>query len=384
MPGAMSLTRLPAETIKPVRKSKLARPFSAPLVPSSLSRVEHEEDKKRSEWLHVARHKEATAQQKDRELWQRREGVTAQEKVDLQGYFEQQEAEKNLNRRRQGVDRRNMQRIERAYKRDQQREQQEAKALSLEAATMIKCQLANAKKRRDEDKAKKLQEEERDRQECARLLAEEKAAKAAAKAKREEERRQCGLFLEEQTRLKKLAAKEEQENEIRMVEEYKKLVERQEAARAAKLQAMADDQARRMNLNADVQKAKANADEAMNARIERHLKEKYEADDAKARRESAQRAQAILNCDNQRKEAQARNQMLEAAKVEEGHRFMATLEKQHLAAVASDEAEAAERKNRRKDNQTILLAQMAEKRVELPVHMSKFELDLNSTALRQQ
>jgi hypothetical protein len=187
--------------------------------------------------------------------------------------------------------------------------------------------------------------------------------------------------LMEQTRLKKDAAKMEEERERLIVRECQELMDKQEAARASALKQMADDQARRMALNSDVQKEKQARDDEMDARIERHWHEKYEADDAKFKKECSERQRRIQECEAQRKEHLDNNLRLMKLEHEKEQRYIAQLVAENEVALAKDREEAVEKREKRKEHQREVHAQRAESRARVAVDMTQTEWDFNRAAM---
>jgi len=245
----------------------------------------------------------------------------------------------------------------------------------------MQSQMLEARQRREAKRIRKVLEDERALRECQRLLAEEAVEKAAAHERQRQEMLQVSRDLQEQARLKKIAKKEDEEHEKRLVKEYEELMDKQDAARAARLQAMADDQARRMALNSGVQQAQQARDDAMAARIERHWKEKYQADDAKYKADCLERKRRMEECHAQRLQQSAHDEELLRQYHTEERRRVSEMAAQFREAVAKDKDAAAAAKVKRKDNQQELIAQICEVRTRLPVDMSQTERDMNITEL---
>jgi len=374
-PTVASASRLCVRTSAP--PSKLGRPASAPI----LSRCEEVEAKKCSVWVLLDKHKATIHQQNEMELMVKQREATEDDRCDLMAHLSQQATAKRIARRRRDADRKNMEKISREFRRDQRQELQDAKKQSLEVKDMIQSQMLQSRQRHASEKASQIREDEASRLECARLVAEERAEKAAAAEAKQQEMVQTSIHLQEQTRLKRLAAKGMEEDERRIVKEYEELCERNEAARLAKLQARVDDQARRMAANSDVQKTKMAEDEVMIARIDRHWKEKYAADGEKFKQECLQRQQRLQDCNAHRKQQIDHDEHLLRMQHKEDAQFVSLFARQHMEAVAKDKEKAAAQKAQRKEHQHAVLAQIAEKKVRVPVEMTQTERDFNLAAL---
>jgi len=263
---------------------------SAPTLPLPVvRRSDDEEAKGKSAWIALQKHDRKLLKQEENVLARKKAEAAEEDRTRLSAHQAMEAKMKSIALRRNDFDRKTMDQIGREYRREKMEEKQKAKQIRLEVKDLMQSQIVESKQRRKEAKARQLLEDEQARRECARLVAEEKAEKAAAAEKHRQEMLETSRHLAEQARLKRIAVKEKEANEQKILKEYKEMMARQDAARAAQLQAMADDQARRMALNADVQKAQQANDDAMIARIDRHWKEKYAADDAKFKRECLER-----------------------------------------------------------------------------------------------
>lgn len=369
------------QTRFPLRTSKLARPISAPVLPSRGSRCDEEEAKKNSEWVRMSKQDSMLLQEEKLALTHKQYQLRNEEWQLLNAQYARQAKLQNLSLHKKARDRKAMDAICREFERGQLEEKNEQKRRSLEAKSFAMLQMMDRKQRRAQEQAKQLLADDLARRECARLVAEEKIEKRAAEEARRLEKLETSRHLQEQARLKELSVKEDKKRERKILKEYEEMMERQEAARLAKLQEMADDQARRMALNSGAQKEKQGRDDAMAERIERHWKEKYAAEDAKFRKECLERKQRQEECNNQRAQQIDHDQELLRIQHREDARLLSLLAEKHKAGVAKDRDDAASKQAQRKENQRQLLAQIAETRARVPVDMSQTEREINLSAL---
>lgn len=348
----------------------------------SKRRSEDEEAKKTSQWEFLANYREKIHKEGDAELAKKQRELLEDEQQRLSACFEFQAKTNGMKQQRQEHEHKQMQDMCRDQMKYEFEQRQIAKQRSLEIKTSIEAQVLQSRQRKKEERRKQVLEAEAARRECERLAAEQAAEKAAAEEKRRLEMEAVSRSLKEQSRLKAMETKANKEKEKLVVKQYQELMERQDAEREAKLQARAADQARRMAMNQGVQEAQQARDDAMDARIERHWKEKYEADDAKVKREALERQRRMQECEAQRRQQIAHGQELTKASKEEDLRCVLDLTEKRKAALAKERDDVATRKLRRKEHQQELLAQIAKCRARVPVDMSKIERDMNHASLK--
>lgn len=357
--------------------TQLSRPISAP----TLQRTDHEKVKRKCEWASLARSEAKIELDRQAAFVQKRFEAAGQEHHDLNVMLAHQAERNRVARRRRDCDRKMMEQISRHDRRAQLEEKQQAKNYSLQVKGMLQSQLVQSKHRRQSEREQQADEDELALRECARLVMEEKAEKALAKEAQQREMAQTSLLLQEQTRLKKIAAGKNLENDKLLLKEYEELMERQDAARAANLQALADDQGRRMALGGAAQEVQLAKDDAMMERIERGLKAKYAADDEKFRRECLERQRRLEECHTQRRCQLEQNQELVRQQQAMDKRHMLDLASQNKKAVADDKAKEVAKQVERKKNQRIVLEQRAQTRACLPIEMTQTERELNVRSL---
>jgi len=368
------------EKEKTRRKSKLGRPVSAPVI-GSLRRSDEERRKCDSDWNLLANHDAKLHWQQESDRLRLKREMVEGEKLELRKVHALQAKSSRLARHRQKSERENMRNICKEYRREQLEEKQLAKRRSLEIKAEIESQVLQSKQRHAREKLLQLKEDEIAKRECARVAAEEATERAAEQEARRQEMVKASVALREQAHLKRQSVIEAQDREKKLVEEYARLMERQDAARAAKLKEMADDQERRMAMNQGAQQVQQARDDAMAERIERHWKEKYAADDAKLKKESLDRRQRMEECASQRRQQQIHNEELLRLRLIEEQHDAAILAAQHRKAVEQDMDAAAARHAQKKGHQRELLAQIAEVKARVPLDMSKVERDINMAAL---
>jgi len=357
--------------------TQLTRPISAP----TLQRTDHEKVKRKCEWASLARNAAKLERDREAACAQKRFEVAGQEHHDLNVMLAKEAERNRVARRRRDSDRKMMEQISRHDRSAQLEEKQQAKNYSLQVKGMLQSSILQSKHRRQSEKEQQAYEDQLALRECARLVLEEKEQRAVAREAVAKDMAQTSLHLQEQTRLKKISAHKSLENDKVILKEYEQLMERQDAARAANLQALADDQARRMALGGAAQEVQLAKDDAMMERIERGLKAKYAADDEKVRRDYQESQRLLQECNTQRRHQLEQNKELIRQEQSMDKRRMEDLALQHKKEVAKDKAKVSAKQDERKANQRIVLEQMAETRARLPIEMTQTERELNIRAL---
>lgn len=362
------------------RVSKLARPISAPVL-HSLRRGDQEEAKKASAWVALQKRQYKLHQQDGNVRVHKKLEQTAEEQFLLSKSLDLEARMRNIERRKRDADKVSMDQISREFRREERGKKQQAIANSLQVKVAAQMQMQQARQRRKEGEGRQLHQDQQALLECARSLAEEKAEKAAAAEIWRQGVLETTKHLQEQTRLKGIAAKADQERERRITKEYEEMCDRQDAERTAKLKEREDHQARLMALGAGTAAAKQANDDAQAARIDRHWQEKYAAEDAKFKRECAERQRLNQECNVQRKQQLDCDEELMLIQYAKDQRLVTSVAARNKEALARDKVELAAKKVQRKEHQRELLAQINETRARIPVDMSANETHFNLTAL---
>merc|ERR1711865_803731 len=119
-------------------------------------------------------------------------------------------------------------------------------------------------------------------------------------------------------------------------------------------------------------------DDAMDARNDRLWAEKYAAEDAKEKKECADRKRGLVECDKQRKQNMERDDELIRIQYEKDQRLLSGIEARNKEARAKDKADDLARKALKKQHGLDLKAQITETKARVPMDMTHLEREFNS------